>query len=404
MHADLMRAPRVQMRPQEIARVEARESMEIGARLTAIAPDRDAGPIVGVAPERLIDAHLVGVEMPPAERRVAPRDRPRRERPTQRRVCAIGLGDDQEPRGLLVEAMHEPHALRPAPRRQRLSASEERIHQRPRPVPGRGMHHHPRRLVDDHQILVLIDDADRDRFGKDLTPHRRGDRDGERHPRLEPETRLLGAAIDLHLPGGDECRSLRARSPGEARDGEVESLATVIDREGVGAGHQRIARARRVARHVLVGLSVDGTAFASVTRSSPSFQSTIAKRIAPVLTAMSARLKVGQRQAPTPTSRKSTTPRGEMIRSMKLPNAPPVTEQSARTRQTASGGLARQSRHIVTTATTVRTMKIQREYDPRCSPKAAPGLYTSVRRNHSPRTSCGTQAGESASTAIRLVI
>src|SRR5690606_11206948 len=48
-------------------------------------------------------------------------------------------------------------------------------------------------------------------------------------------------------------------------------------------------------------------------------------------------------------------------------------------------------------------MKIQREYGPRCSPKAAPGLYTSVRRTNSPNTSRGTRDGMSACTATHLV-
>src|SRR5688572_20247387 len=51
----------------------------------------------------------------------------------------------------------------------------------------------------------------------------------------------------------------------------------------------------------------------------------------------------------------------------------------------------------------VSVMKTQRECSPTCRPKAAPGLYTSVKRRYSPIRSCGTRAGESARTATAFV-
>jgi hypothetical protein len=42
---------------------------------------------------------------------------------------------------------------------------EQRVDQRAARVPGGRMHHHARRLVDDDQIAVLVDDRERQRFG-----------------------------------------------------------------------------------------------------------------------------------------------------------------------------------------------------------------------------------------------
>src|SRR5215467_13548507 len=57
----------------------------------------------------------------------------------------------------------------------------------------------------------------------------------------------------------------------------------------------------------------------------------------------------------------------------------------------------------MTSATIVSAMKIQREYCPTCRPKAAPGLYTSVKRSHSPYTSCGIRSGTRCVRASALV-
>src|SRR3954469_9785953 len=54
-------------------------------------------------------------------------------------------------------------------------------------------------------------------------------------------------------------------------------------------------------------------------------------------------------------------------------------------------------------ATTVNIMKIQREYVPTCSPNAAPGLWTSVKRSHSPATGCGSPSNPSRDAAIAFV-
>src|SRR5674476_528462 len=57
----------------------------------------------------------------------------------------------------------------------------------------------------------------------------------------------------------------------------------------------------------------------------------------------------------------------------------------------------------MSSATTVRSRKICREYAPALTPNASPGLWTSVSRAHSPNTSRGTCCGTSIATAIAFV-
>src|SRR5215217_4903707 len=127
------------------------------------------------------------------------------------------------------------------------------------------------------------------------------------------------------------------------------------------------------------------------------------RAMAPQLTAMSATLNVGQRSAPMPTSRKSTTPRGLRTRSMRFPTAPPATRPSANWRNRSPTGLVRDIRARTNTAISATVKKIHREYGPTWSPKAAPWLYTSRSWNQSPNTEMpGVRS--SVASAISLVI
>src|SRR4051812_5471304 len=51
----------------------------------------------------------------------------------------------------------------------------------------------------------------------------------------------------------------------------------------------------------------------------------------------------------------------------------------------------------------VSAVNTHREWSPTCRPNAAPGLYTSVKRNHSPTTLFGTSGWSSAATATAFV-
>ena len=76
---------------------------------------------------------------------------------------------------------------------------------------------------------------------------------------------------------------------------------------------------------------------------------------------MSATLNVGQWNGPIHTSMKSTTPRALLIRSIRLPTAPPHTSARASSRTGCDGSVCRTMDQSTTSATTARAMKIQRE-------------------------------------------
>ena len=94
----------------------------------------------------------------------------------------VVLGDDEKPGRVLVEPVHDAGPLDPADPGQALAAmGDERVDERPRLVPRRRMHHEPCRLVDDDEVVVLVDDGERDRLALRLRGS--GRRQVERHAR-----------------------------------------------------------------------------------------------------------------------------------------------------------------------------------------------------------------------------
>jgi hypothetical protein len=97
----------MEMRAQEIRRVESGQPDEIGLCGLPHIDDRHPLSVSGVAGDRFIDSHAVRDEMAPGERRVPAFDPPRRERRSQPPVCAVGLGHEKQPRSLLVQPVKE---------------------------------------------------------------------------------------------------------------------------------------------------------------------------------------------------------------------------------------------------------------------------------------------------------
>ena len=73
-------------------------------------------------------------------------------------VRSVGLGDDQQPRGVLVDAVDDAGTGNPAdPRKLPGAVVEQRVDQRAVVVASGGMDHQPGGLVDDDQMFVLMD-------------------------------------------------------------------------------------------------------------------------------------------------------------------------------------------------------------------------------------------------------
>ncbi len=83
----------------------------------------------------------------------------------ERAVRLVGLGHDQQPARVLVEAVHDAGPRHAADARQALAAmGDQRVDERAVRVARARMHDEPRRLVDDDQRVVLVDHVERDGF------------------------------------------------------------------------------------------------------------------------------------------------------------------------------------------------------------------------------------------------
>ena len=132
-------------------------------------------------------------------------------------------GDDEQPRRVAVEAVHDPGPALVAPG----GDAGERLRQRPRRVPARGMDDDARGLVDDEQVVVLVADRERGRRGIGLG--RRGRRDLDRHRLARAHPVALGdqRAVDAHRAVLDQPLGLRPRAE-RAGEERVEALAGVL--------------------------------------------------------------------------------------------------------------------------------------------------------------------------------
>ena len=128
---------------------------------------RSTPPGSQVIPGRCAQPRSGRVRRAADHREIAPLEVVRGELRRQPLVRRVGLGDDQQPRGVLVDPVHDARPEPPADARQRAAAMvQQRVHQRPVGRARRRMHHQPGGLVDDDEVGVLVDDVERDRLGR----------------------------------------------------------------------------------------------------------------------------------------------------------------------------------------------------------------------------------------------
>ena len=204
VHANLVRAPAVQVTTEQVGRHEARQPRKVGARRAPGCHHGHPQAVVGIASERLVHRDRVVGEMPPAEGGVPSHDPPLGDGLAQHPQRPVRLGHDHQPRGVLVEPVNQPGSLLTRPVGERLPAPLQRVHQRPRPVARRGMHHHAGRLVDDQQRLVLERHRQGNLLGEHLASGRRRHVDRDPHPALGAEAGALAPLIHQHSPLGHQ--------------------------------------------------------------------------------------------------------------------------------------------------------------------------------------------------------
>jgi hypothetical protein len=74
-------------------------------------------------------------------------------------VGRIGLGNQDDPAGVLVQAMYDTRAERPPESRQLPALMEKSVHQRSLPMSRSGMDHETGRLVHRHNVVVFKKDV-----------------------------------------------------------------------------------------------------------------------------------------------------------------------------------------------------------------------------------------------------
>src|SRR2546430_2065178 len=77
MDTNLMCAPSVQVRAQQVSRIEARQPGEVRPRRPSSTDDRHALSVSRIASDRLVDSDSVFGDVAPRQRRVATYDAPR---------------------------------------------------------------------------------------------------------------------------------------------------------------------------------------------------------------------------------------------------------------------------------------------------------------------------------------
>ena len=135
------------------------------------------------------------------------------------RVRTVGLRNHQQAGRVLVEPVHDAGPAHAADAREAIPAmGDQRVDERARPVARGRMDHHPLRLVDHDDRVVLEHDVERDGFGGRQRRLGRRNRDRDRVAGVDAMTGIADRApADRDLAGEDERLEPRARRSAMAR-------------------------------------------------------------------------------------------------------------------------------------------------------------------------------------------
>src|SRR2546422_1643337 len=301
MHADLMRAPGVEVTAQECMCAALLDDRVPSARIPTACHHRHALAIFRVATYRAFELARVGVEAPARDRQVGAAQRPIAQLRAQGVVAGVVARHADQTRGAFVEPVDDPGTSFTARRRPASTATQQRMDQRPRLVARGGMDDHARRLVDDDQVFILIHDLEQDRFRRGGRRIGLGDIDLDHVADRHVIRGIRGLPVDTHQVALDE-----------ACGGGAAQVARVLGDESVEPG------SRGLGDQPAVGFRKKYPAMSRTT---------------PMLTAESATLKTGQKWK----LMKSVTPPPLMIRSKALPNAPPRMSPSTASTPRSAG-------------------------------------------------------------------
>ncbi len=210
MHPDLMGAAGLELAGQKrrdrfaVAPVKGLLDLPMGNRLAAAFAHRHFLPGKSMPVDRRVDRAALAVRHAPYECHVAAPHRAGAavvgELLGQRFVRAVVLRRHHQPGRVLVEPVHDARALDAAdPGKACPAMGDQRVDQRAGLVACGGMHHEAARLVDDDDVVIFIDDIERDIFADWLG------RDRFRHVDCDRIARgdMISGVADGGASGGD---------------------------------------------------------------------------------------------------------------------------------------------------------------------------------------------------------
>ena len=164
MDPDLVRPPGHQVELEQGPLGEPLANAIAGDRRAAVGHDRHLRPVLRVAPDRRLDAADGGGHAALDERQVRLLDPAGLELGHDRGLRRVGPGDHQQPARIAVEAMDDARPLDAGDAAPGLAVAvrQERVDQRAARMTGRRVDDEAGRLVDDQQVVVLVDDPQRD--------------------------------------------------------------------------------------------------------------------------------------------------------------------------------------------------------------------------------------------------
>jgi hypothetical protein len=151
----------------------------------------------------------------------------------QSAVGGIVFGHQEDAAGEAVQAMHDTGPKFAAGRGERSEAVQQSVDEGSGVNSGSGVHHHAGGLVDGREIVILIQDLERDIFRDSLEGALPGGLNGDLFTPAEEMGRAPGLAVDPHAADLDPFLQARPAELGEALlQDMVEAPAAVLSING----------------------------------------------------------------------------------------------------------------------------------------------------------------------------
>ena len=161
VHANLMRAARDQVNIQQRAVLFLPDHLPFGARGAALGVNRHLFAVVFAAGNGCVNHARLLLHHARHNGVIVLFHRALAQLRAQRLVRFVILGYHQQAAGVFVQSMHDARAHFAADARQLIEVIHQRVHQRAVRVAGSGMHHHAAGLDHYSQMLVLIENFQR---------------------------------------------------------------------------------------------------------------------------------------------------------------------------------------------------------------------------------------------------